>query len=250
MIAGGKQIDGHYRLVRKVQVSDSTYKLVFAAPDISLIASPGQFVMVETRVGFLRRPISIARACDGEITLLVREFGAGSRDICQSEEGTYIGLFGPLGRGFPVENGNVAMIGGGIGVAPLIFANEHMRNVKLFIYGEGRGISVVDKSELPKDARIFTEDGSIGTKGNVCTGLDLSGIDVVFSCGPEPMLRAVVAMCVKAEVRVYVSLEERMACGFGACVGCVVSTVDGYKKVCSEGPVFDGTILYHDMRGD
>ncbi len=238
------KFDGQYRLISKSEVAERTHKLVLAAPCIADTASAGEFVMVEARGSFLRRPISLARACNGEIVLLVREFGVGSREICSRDAGDFIGISGPLGRGFPAVRGNVALVGGGIGVAPLLFANEQLGGAAQFVYGESTAKFVIKEHELPKNVCITTEDGSLGTKGNVCAAIDLTGIDVVFTCGPEPMLRAVVAMCKDAGVRVYASLEERMACGFGACVGCVVPTVDGYKKVCADGPVFDGAALF------
>jgi dihydroorotate dehydrogenase electron transfer subunit len=217
-------------------VSKKTFSLVISAPEIARDCRSGQFVMLSAGDRFLRRPISIA-GCDGEnIVLLVRIVGGGTEIISHFHFGDKVKVLGALGNGFPVVNAPPVLIGGGIGVAPLIFAAQS--GYSAFFYGEKSAEYLIDDSLLPFDRKIATDDGSRGYSGFVTDMLESCDRAPIFACGPEPMLRKVSKIASQIGAECYLSLESAMACGFGVCQGCVVRTIDGYKRVCSDGPVF------------
>jgi len=228
-------------------VSEATVRLVLEAPDIGEIAVPGQFVMVgfdtPSADPFLRRPMSIANAEWGRLELMVRIVGWGTALLSGLSSGDSIPVFGPLGNGFPSPDDSAILVAGGVGIAPLLFAARRWRNVRL-LYGETSSEKIC---KLPEDIgcepKISTEDGSAG-KGGVVTDLlegelksNFKGI--VYACGPVPMLAETARICASKNVKCFVSVESRMACGIGACQGCAIRTKKGFKRVCSDGPVFD-----------
>ena len=204
---------------------------------------PGQFFQVSVPGFFLRRPISTCEVTDDGIVLIYRISGDGTAVMSSMHEGTEIGLFGPLGTGFPVEDRDVILIGGGVGVPPLYETAKAYRSAGhkvTSVLGFASASLIFLQKELEAlgcDVVIATVDGSCGIKGTVLDAVDAEHIegDFVLSCGPMPMLRAVAARYPES----YVSLESRMACGFGACMGCVVHTPEGGSlRVCKDGPVF------------
>lgn len=204
---------------------------------------PGQFYQVSVPGFFLRRPISTCEVTEDGIVLIYRVAGDGTAVMSAMKTGTEVGLFGPLGKGFPVEDRDVILIGGGVGVPPLYETAKAYRK-------EGRAVTAVlgfanasliflqkELEEIGCRVVIATVDGSAGVKGTVLDAIDAEGVEgeFVLSCGPMPMLKAVAARYPES----YVSLESRMACGFGACMGCVVHTPEGGSlRVCKDGPVF------------
>lgn len=223
-------------------------------------ALPGQFVMVypkgESRL--LPRPISICD-CDkkkGTLRLVYRVAGKGTGEFSHLQKGDEIDILGPIGNGFPVEKAagkNPLLLGGGIGIPPLVYLAKALKQENpgdLTAALGYRDSTLFLNKDVEANARILiaTEDGSLGTAGNVLTAVDESGIhpDVIYACGPMPMLRAIKTYAQKAGIKAYISLEERMACGVGACLGCVCSTTETdhhshvkNARVCTEGPVFD-----------
>ncbi|MDW7710765.1 MAG: dihydroorotate dehydrogenase electron transfer subunit [Deferrisomatales bacterium] len=220
-------------------------------------ARPGQFAMVKVAEGLdplLRRPLSIHRvpASDtGEFEVLFRAVGTGTRRLAHARVGDTLEVLAPLGRGFRLEEGRALLVGGGIGVAPLLFLAEELlgRGVgpKLLLGGRAdRDVLCHDDfSCLAVPCSLATEDGSLGEPGLVTRLLEREleggpGDAVVYACGPAAMLAAVAQLCREAAVPCQVSLEAHMACGVGACLGCVVpGTREPYLRVCKEGPVFD-----------
>ncbi len=203
----------------------------------------GQFVEVEVPGFFLRRPISVCEVKDSEtIVLVYKVVGQGTEYMSQMKEET-ISLFGPCGTGFPVEEKEVLLVGGGVGVPPLLeTAKQYQKkNQKITVvlgFNSKEDIILFDSFKAITDqVYVATMDGSVGTKGTVIDAIQANHItcEYVLSCGPLPMLKAInqqyTAGCI--------SLEARMACGMGACMGCVVKDKDGNSlRVCKDGPVF------------
>ncbi len=244
------------RILSREEIADQIYSLWLSSEAIAKEAKPGQFVNVycTDRSRMLPRPISI---CETEperaaFRLVFRKAGAGTAEFSSAKEGENLDVFGPLGNGFPTGNcqeGQCALlVGGGIGIPPLVGLAKELRcEVKI---AAGYRDEVFLTEELRSGGLLYlaTEDGSRGTKGTV---LDLIrenhlDADVIYACGPVPMLRALRAFALDAGISCYLSLEERMACGVGACLSCVCPSADtdGHtkvrnKRVCKEGPVFE-----------
>ena len=215
-------------------------------------ARPGQFVSVYTRDGsrLLPRPISICEVEPEEerLRIVYRIAGEGTREFSSYESGDPIDIMGPLGNGFPQEGENVFLIGGGIGIPPMLELAKQLNCEKQIILGyRDENLFLRDEFEAYGEVFVATEDGSVGTKGNVLNAIRENGLtaDVMYACGPTPMLRALKAYAEENHIRCYISLEEKMACGIGACLACVCKTkkVDSHsnvhnKRICKDGPVF------------
>lgn len=231
----------------------------FTAPEIAENVTPGQFAMIGYglsgyAIPFLPRPNSIALARGGRIGFLIRVFGQGSRRLASMRPGDSALILGPLGVGFDLgEARRVLCVAGGVGLAPFLplpgwAGSRHPECEVRLLYGERRARAVFDPDRLQRlagiAAEIWTEDGELGQRGPVTGGVDLSGVDLVLTCGPTPMLRAVRALALEAGVPCQVAVEEHMACGMGTCIGCVIETTDPdtgaprYERACIEGPVF------------
>ncbi|HMA86550.1 MAG TPA: dihydroorotate dehydrogenase electron transfer subunit [Desulfosalsimonadaceae bacterium] len=228
-------------------------------------ADPGQFVTLrlpEDAAPLLRRPFSIHRVLTDRsahkgIEILYKAVGGFTRKLSRQQEGDIIDLLGPLGHGFTVssEIRSAALVAGGIGVAPMIFLAERLQDAGTnFPHSAvclgGRSaediLCAADFQSLSVNTRIATEDGSIGEKGLVTSlladWLKSNQPDMIYACGPMPMLSAVSAIAKKHQLPCQVSIETIMACGVGACLGCAVKDTehaDGYGHVCIDGPVFD-----------
>jgi dihydroorotate dehydrogenase electron transfer subunit len=243
---------GRYRVVDRR--SFGPYALLSVlAPPMAALARPGQFVMVAlSGPQFrLRRPLSI-HSVDGErLRLLVEPRGEGTRELIATGVADVLALAGPLGNGFPLDTLEEALlVGGGIGVAPLQFVADELRRrgvavTGVFGFRDEAQARLAGAFEID-DLWVATDDGSIGRRGTavelareVGAGPQAS----VLACGPAPMLAAARAWAAEAGLSGYVSLEAHMACGTGACHGCVVPTSRGYLRVCVEGPVFPFELL-------
>ncbi len=219
-------------------------------------AGPGQFLGIypKDKSTLLPRPISICEINEqiGALRLVYRVAGAGTREFCGYEAGDSVSVLGVLGNGFPLEQGTgkkVFLMGGGIGVPPILELSKRLEGDKQIILGY-RDQKLFLKDDLKQNGRVYvaTEDGTVGTRGNVMDAIRENGLEaeVIFACGPMPMLRAIKAYAAKKGIPAYISLEEHMACGVGACLGCVVKTkeIDGHShvhnaRICTEGPVFE-----------
>lgn len=219
-------------------------------------AGPGQFLGIypKDKSTLLPRPISICEINEqiGALRLVYRVAGAGTREFCGYEAGDSVSVLGVLGNGFPLEQGTgkkVFLMGGGIGVPPILELAKRLEGDKQIILGY-RDQKLFLKDDLKENGRVYvaTEDGTVGTRGNVMDAIRENGLEaeVIFACGPMPMLRAIKAYAAKKGIPAYISLEEHMACGVGACLGCVVKTkeIDGHShvhnaRICTEGPVFE-----------
>jgi dihydroorotate dehydrogenase electron transfer subunit len=236
------------KILKNEQVIDNIYKLIIEFNDKIL---PGQFFMLKTLNNefLLPRPISVNDCDDNSVTFLYRIEGSGTKVISGLAAGTEIQAFGPLGNSFDLDRikGKVAIIGGGIGTAPLLYLAKKLSN-KPDIYLGFRDITygLDEFKKYSNKLLIATEDGSVGQKGFVTSLLNFNDYDCVVTCGPEVMMNTVMDACKKTSdknIACYVSLEKRMACGLGACLGCVVETKDGMKRVCKDGPIFESSEL-------
>ena len=241
-------------ILEQREISDQIYSLWLHADDIVREARPGQFVSVYCRdeSRLLPRPISICELDkeSGRLRLVYRAVGAGTQEFSGYGPGETLELVGPLGNGFPLDKGyeKPLLIGGGIGVPPMVELAKWLPGDKAIVSGYRNG-DLFLKEELSRNAALYvaTEDGSAGTKGNVLDAVRENRLeaDAIFACGPAPMLRALKAYAAEQGIDCYLSLEERMACGIGACLACVCTSkdVDAHtnvknKRICKDGPVF------------
>jgi len=253
------------KVIKNIEVIKNYYKIVVLCPRIAAIAQPGQFLQVRVKDDcepLLRRPFGIHRVNGASsIEMLFEVVGQGTEILAQRKTGEYLDIIGPLGNGFDYGRAcglprTGLLVAGGMGIAPLAFLAEKLVAHKtkgapdkkiLVLIGARTKKQLLCEGELKKlgcEVKVATDDGSKGFKGRV-TGLLcglLPAIDrrllTIYACGPRPMLRELARLAQKYNLPAQVSLEEHLACGIGACLGCVVKTTDGYKRVCKEGPVF------------
>jgi dihydroorotate dehydrogenase electron transfer subunit len=218
---------------------------------------PGQFVQVRVDGepdAFLRRPISVNFVDKerNELWLLVQKVGAGTRKMAQYSINQYVNVLLPLGNSFsyptPAQS-KILLVGGGVGVAPLLFLGSELRANgfdPMFLLGARKADALLQIGDFENlgEVLITTEDGSMGEKGFVTQhSVWQTNVDVIYTCGPTPMMEAVVRLAIKRNIPCQVSLENKMACGFGACLCCVTQTNTGHRCVCTEGPVFNSNEL-------
>jgi NAD(P)H-flavin reductase len=224
-----------------------------AAGQFTMLAAAERWGGGEDGRPFLARAFSVARHRDGEAHYLLEDVGPGTRRLCELELGERMWALGPLGRGFtaPAEGRRALLIGGGIGIAPLVILADQLAHAGARAAAAMLGFRDAARARaaaLIDDARVATDDGSAGHHGP-CTDLLAAELErdahaVVYACGPPPMLEAVRALCEREDVPSQLALEAGMACGFGACFGCVVPRrCGGYLRVCVDGPVVAGSEL-------
>jgi len=239
-------------IITAQQLTDHIHAITVDAGDIGLAARPGQFVHVKCGDGaFLRRPISICDCRDGYLKIVFEERGPGTRWLGEKKSGE-LDILGPLGRGFDLTGRNVLLVGGGIGVPPLLYAAREVIGIATAILGFRSADHMILQShfrEICRRVTIATDDGSYGTQGFVTEPLEhhlkQGGYDSILACGPGSMLQAVADLAAAYGIPCQVSLEERMACGVGACLGCAIETNDGQMcRVCADGPVFSATEVF------
>ena len=221
--------------------------------NIAKEAKPGQFISVYTKneAKLLPRPISICEIDDKKTALRIvyRKAGKGTEEFSKYRSGASVNILGPLGNGFPLCDEKAILIGGGIGIPPMLELAKALESEKTIVVGY-RNSEMFLNNDLACYANLVvaTEDGSVGTKGNVIDAIreqNVSG-SVIYACGPIPMLRGVKEYAKEKGIKAYISMEEKMACGVGACLGCVCKStnVDDHskvnnKRICADGPVFN-----------
>lgn len=245
-------------IVSKENVSKGIFSIWVSCKGLAKQARSGQFVDVKCDSFTLRRPISICEidAENDQIRLVFEIRGQGTEWLAGKNAGECIDLLGPLGNGFPVDNTDApaVFVGGGIGVPPLLSAAKQYGENAAAILGFRSANAVILEKDFKKSGAavtVCTDDGTYGFHGVVTVPLEerLSKKDyaVVYACGPKPMLKAVADLCSKNGIKCYVSMEERMACGVGACLSCACKVNNGggehYKHVCKDGPVFDASTI-------
>lgn len=203
--------------------------------------APGTFFHVKTSE-MLRRPLSVANVENDLVTFLYKVIGSGTKDLATRRAGEELDVLGPLGNGFPLDQigKRVVLVGGGIGVPPLYYvrrllSEQGIETVAILGFDSIESVFYEEAFRELGETIITTVDGSYGERGFVTGPLQTIDADVLFSCGPEPMLKAVAASHIPER---YISIENRMGCGIGACFACVCASPTGYVKVCSDGPVF------------
>ncbi len=269
------------RIIDNVKIAPDYYKITFESTNISKDAKPGQFVEIKIsgsstaaihELPLLRRPFSFHKIGDGKFEVLYHVVGRGTRilsainvraqyiephqDTIHQSTPTHLNIIGPLGNGFNIIKDKAAvLIAGGCGSAPLYCLEEELKkqNIESHFFMGARTEDLLlcrtDLAKLGTKMYISTDDGSCGEKCNVAALYSsfISNLDknntVIYACGPNIMLQAVSEIAIENGIPCQLSLEENMACGIGACLGCVVNTKDGYMRVCKEGPVFDAKEL-------
>lgn len=252
-----KYIDD-FKVIKNERLNNEYVILTLKHPGTMPESLPGQFVEVRVDSApdtYLRRPISIhdVDMDNNTMKLLVQEIGEGTRLMGALKEGDTCNLVYPLGNSFSLpEKERVLLVGGGCGIAPLLYMGRFLKANGIkpqFLLGarSADGLIALEAFKEIGDVYTTTEDGSSGTKGYVIhhpvMRTDSPEIDHVYTCGPEAMMKVVAKYAKNHNIKCEVSLENHMACGFGACLCCVADTLDGHKCTCTDGPVFDSTYL-------
>lgn len=232
---------------KKTVLRDGLVMFELHCPNIASKAAAGQFVEIKcSPANTLRRPISISAVEDGKLLLGIEKRGSGTEWLIDKEVGESLDVLGPLGNGFSFDiNGRALIVGGGIGIFPLYQTAKNLKGNCTTVLAFKTSSLVVMEEEFSAcgEVMIATDDGSAGFHGNAVEALldaaKKESFSCIYACGPKPMMAAVAGAAKKLGIACQVSLEERMACGVGACLGCVCATVDGNKRVCKDGPVFD-----------
>ncbi|MGC8765691.1 MAG: dihydroorotate dehydrogenase electron transfer subunit [Brevinematia bacterium] len=220
--------------------------LTLKTENIAKNSKPGQFVnirVIDCYDPLLRRPFSISDVNGDLLKLVIQIKGKGTKILADKKEEESLNLLGPLGNSFPLDVKNPLFVAGGIGIAPFPFLARYFEKV-ILLYGIKSKDFLPDMSIIPHnvDVRIATEDGSLGERGTVVDLLVKHSFEdkTIFVCGPVPLFRALSKIFSRCEnqISAYYLVESIMACGFGACKGCVIDTRDGYRLVCKDGPVF------------
>lgn len=246
-------------VVSQEQLAEGIFSM-WLRTEASQSAVPGQFISMYTNDGtkLLPRPISICEInkAEGTLRVVYRVTGekTGTKEFSMAKAGDTIPVIGPLGNGFPLEKGEgkkAFLMGGGIGVPPILELAKQLNCEKQIVVGyRDEHTFLREQFEENGDVYISTEDGSVGTKGNVMDAIHENGLhaDIIYACGPTPMLRAIKKYAEENGIECYISLEERMACGIGACLACVCKSKEkdhhtnvNNKRICKDGPVFLST---------
>ncbi|MDD3797504.1 MAG: dihydroorotate dehydrogenase electron transfer subunit [Lachnospiraceae bacterium] len=246
------------KIVSQEKIGTGIFSMWLQTEQIAGTAGPGQFISVYSRdkSRMLPRPISICETDPdkGRLRIVYRVAGKGTEEFSGYQAGEMLDILGPLGNGFPLERmteGKKAfLIGGGIGIPPMVQLSKELKGEKQMVLGYRDELFLTEDLKANGSLFIATEDGSTGTRGNVldCIREHQLTADVIYACGPTPMLRALKAYAEENGIECWISLEEKMACGIGACLACVCKSkeVDAHskvhnKRICKEGPVFLST---------
>lgn len=233
------------------EVAANIFRLILDAPELAAQARAGQFVQVKISDDFtLRRPLGIASTAGGKVKIFYRLVGRGTEFLSRRKSGERLNILGALGNGFTPRGGKILLVGGGMGLAPLLCATEKF-SADVLMGGRNAGEVEFWQAEFrPHVEEIFltTDDGSIGKYGFVTDALPdvlaKKNYAAVLTCGPEIMMRGVAKLAAEKNLPCEVSFEKRMACGLGACLSCSIDTVNGRRKVCKDGPIFDAREVF------
>ena len=238
-------------IIRQEEISYGIFSMWLKTDKIAGQAGPGQVLSIYCHEGsrLLPRPISICEVDreDRAVRIVYRVAGKGTEELSGMRTGGSLEIVGPLGNGFPLKEKKALLIGGGIGIPPLLQLAGELKCEKQMVLGYRDSLFLQKEFKRQGNVYIATEDGSYGTEGNVLDAIRENGLDgeIIYACGPTPMLRAVKAFARERKTECWVSLEERMACGIGACLACVCKSKErdshtnvNNKRVCKEGPVF------------
>ena len=239
------------KVVSQETLATDVYSLVLEAPEIASQAIAGQFVSGYTHDGskMLPRPISLCGIDReaGTLRLVYRVVGFGTKEFSQLAAGDTVDILGPLGNGFMKSDKKAILIGGGIGIPPMLQLAKELDCEKSVVLGYRDEIFLNEEFEPYAQVYMSSEDGQHGVKGNVIDAIKEYGVDgaVIYACGPTPMLRGIKAYAMENGIECQISMEEKMACGVGACLACVCKTKDidehsqvHNRRICKDGPVF------------
>ena len=242
------------KVVRQQQIDEGIFDMELSFPKGAALAKPGQFIAMycNDKSKLLPRPISICgiNPTEGTLRVVYRVAGEGTKEFSEMKAGDTLEVMGPLGNGFTMKNEKAIIIGGGIGIPPMLELAKQLDAEKTVVLGYRTSTFLKEEFEQNGELYISTEDGSVGTKGNVMDAIRENGLeaDIIYACGPTPMLRAIKTYAEEKGIECYISLEERMACGIGACLGCVCQSKEKdhhsnvkNKRICKDGPVFLST---------
>ena len=240
-----------FTIIENMPLTDTVYRMVLEG-DTSAVTAPGQFVNLKLEGLYLRRPISVCDLEGDKLTIVYKAVGKGTEQMSRMQTGEKVDILTGLGNGYDLSlsGDKPVLLGGGVGVPPMYLLAKKLLE-------QGKKVSVIlgfnTKSEIfyeqefknfGCDVTVTTVDGSYGTKGFVTTALEAMDYTYFYTCGPEPMLKAVYKA---SNTSGQMSFEKRMGCGFGACMGCSCKTLTGYKRICKEGPVMKKEeILWED----
>ena len=250
--------------VKEAFPSGSVFSLTvkFAAQENS-VPSPGQFFMLRAKHSqvLLARPISVFNAIPDtrmgyiQVEFLILKKGQGTNELCALQKGDFLELLGPCGNVFPSpdKNEKVCIAGGGIGIAPVAGFAKNLPPKSYDFYASFKSGSYGIENVSPENLIVTTDDGSCGIRGMISAALTAQVLkekkySVVYACGPEPMLRYIQKICAEAGTKCFLSLESKMACGMGACLGCTIKTKSGLKRCCKDGPVFEASEIIFDEK--
>lgn len=239
-------------IISQEEIAPDVHDLRLSAEAIVNKAVPGQFVNVyiDTDGKLLPRPISICEADEktGVLRLVYRVAGKGTKILAGKQAGEAVQILGPLGNGFPIKEKSVFLIGGGIGIPPMLeLAKRFPKDVQIVLGYADKNLFLAEELGEYGPVYVSTDDGSRGTPGNVIDAIRANNLkaDAIYACGPKPMLRSLKEYAAQHDMECYLSMEERMACGVGACLGCVCESTEkdahsnvNNKRVCKDGPVF------------
>lgn len=232
------------------KIATDVYSMVLECKEVAQSAKPGQFISVycKDQSALLPRPISICEIGETTLRIVYRVVGKGTKEFSQLVPNDTIQIMGPLGNGFPQEEGKAILIAGGIGIPPMLELAKTLKAEKEIVLGYRDEIFLAEEFETYGNVTIASEDGKTGVKGNVLDAIKQKEIEgeVIYACGPTPMLRAIKTYAIEKGMKAYLSLEEKMACGIGACLACVCKSngIDHHtnvenKRICKDGPVFE-----------
>lgn len=240
------------KVVRQQQIDEGIFDMKLSFPKGAALAKPGQFIAMycNDKSKLLPRPISICgiNKEEGTLRVVYRVAGEGTKEFSEMKEGDTLEVMGPLGNGFALKEEKAIIIGGGIGIPPMLELAKQLNVEKTVVLGYRTSTFLKDEFEAVCDVKVATEDGSQGTKGTVIDAIEKYGVEgkVIYACGPMPMLKALAVYAEEHGMEAQISLEERMACGIGACLGCICKTKEkghhtnvNNTRICKDGPVFD-----------
>lgn len=250
----GHNIEYAY-VISQEEIAKDIYSM-WIKTEIAKLSKAGQFIALYPLNGatILPRPISICEIDKGNQSLRIvyRVVGKGTKEFSQLNKGDMVKILGPLGNGYTIKDKDAILAAGGIGIPPIVELAKEIKekyncNINIVV---GYRTELFLIKELEKYGNVFvsTEDGSVGTKGNIIDAINENNIDakIIYACGPMPMLRAVKQLAIDKDIEAQISLEERMACGVGACLGCVCKTNKkdehtnvNNSRICTDGPVFE-----------
>lgn len=231
---------GFFEITENVPLTENVYKMVLRG-DVSAITAPGQFVNIQLDGLYLRRPISVCDVSGDGLTIIYKVVGKGTAKLSQMQRGS-LDLLTGLGNGYDLScaGDRPVLLGGGVGVPPMYLLAKRLlaegKQVQVILGFNTQKEAFYEKEfrELGAQVTVTTVDGSYGTQGFVTDALKDMDYTYFYTCGPEPMLKAVYRA---SQTSGQMSFEKRMGCGFGACMGCSCKTITGYKRICKEGPV-------------